>query len=616
MAKEAVSPIERHLEKGVLALAVLLFAGAVVRYLVSSPNTTAVDGRQVGPAEIYQIVADEGRALREHINNYREDVEPVRAADLSSPTYAAAALPRPVSFGPQVPVMQSEDIGNIDLVALPKPTQPKVIIGRSGAVLAPQMSITALPEKVDDYYLGWNTIEGQDEGYIDAVNWVTVATTCDVGAQRQAALKANYAPGRAVPYVVGVDLQRRERRWDGTYPEWGEQSIPTYAPLILKGAHDPSKLPYLKVEEHAGKMRISDEMREEIIRFEKIVENPDYRLELMRPMPPRVAYGDYWLYAGLEEALGVNLRLLDDEVIFGEEEGNCPLWDRYPKPPKGPRVDIEKDLRARERVIDRELDVVQGWIDQGCYEAAVGQLLSFQKSSLHLFTAKQVDRLESMLDDAETQWKRDKDKPKGPRELSPVQVLWTHDALRESVVSGKVYQYRMRVLMYNNYAGAAAELNNPEEAEVVLRESEWSDPSEDVRIPYDTDFYLVGKKERDRTAKIDVFKWHKGTWLKSAFRVGVGELIGGRSIEKIDKERVSIDFSTGATVVDLDFDRPYRARRERRGEISWSDPKPTLAMVYVDSAGKLYERLLDADKRSESYKAMKGKVGTAGATGP
>lgn len=616
MAKEAVSPIERHIEKGVLVLTVLLFVGVVVKYLVSSPNTVMVGADEVGPKQIYDKVADEGRALRERIRRYSIPVEMPAKPKLSGPEIKVAMLPSPVPFGPCVPKLKTEETGNIELVSVLAPSEPKILVGRSGMVLAPSMAVTAMPDDpLEGYYKHWNEIRQQDEPYVIAVNWVTVATTFDVDAQRRRANENGYPPGRAVPYLAGVEIERREKNWDGSYSEW--EKIKPYAPLVLP------EVPQPKIEEIDGKELIPDDERQKIIKFAQTIRNTDYRLELMRPMPPPVAYGDYWLTENLELG-GFDPLKLDDEVWYGEDEGSCPLWDRYPKKPKERKPVKDMTSKEKERFVDGLLDNVEAWIKQGCYETAVDYLDRMKRDTEHL-TDKQKTRRAEMLDrasrllDKKTREKKDREKrgePEPLRELSPIQVLWAHDTLNESVVSGKTYQYRMRALLYNNFAGAAGELNNPRDAEIVLLAGEWSPSSNDVSIPYDTEFFLVGKKERNLSGKADVFKWHEGAWVKSSFHVTVGSPIGGKDFVKIgskapgDSGKVRIDFSTGATVVDLNFNRPFRRRKERHGVVTLDDPKPTLAMVYLDSAGELHERLLDADKRSKAYKEMKDKVET------
>ncbi len=614
MAKEVVSPIERHLEKGVLALTVLLFVGVVVKYLVSSPNMMTVGTRAVGPTEIYQMVADEGTVLRESIRKAEVKVAAVSKPKLDGPELAVAALPSPVPFGPRVPRLQTEETGNIELVTVPPMGTPLVVVGRSGAVLAKPEPVTALPKQLDDYYKNWNKVVPEDQAYTAAVNWATVAATFEVEAQRQRAVENRYPPGRAVPYLIGVELQRRERHWDGTYGEWAP--VKTYAPLVLPD------LPVVELEEINGAMMVSEETLGKIRKFAQVVQHPDFRLELMRPMPPRIAYGEWWKSEAIKFP-GLDLVRLDDEVWWGEELGNCPMINRYPKPRK--EKSKSEETQDFVKIVDAELDELDKWMEQGCAEAVKMRYEALRRDDAQ-FNDKQRARREALGEKAakllakkqkEEEERKKRGEPEPTRAISPIQVLWAHDAWSESVISGKIYQYRMRALLYNNYAGAAAELKNPRDAELVLLPGEWSGPSPDVSIPYDTEFWLAGKRDREQTAKVEVFKWYEGAWVRAVFEVAVGNPIGGKEFVKTsEKEKPRVDFSTGATVVDLDFNYPYRARKEHRGTIGLDDPKPTLAMVYFDSAGELRQRLLDEDKKDEKYKEMKEKVGKTGEPAP
>ncbi len=49
MAKQLVNPIERHVEKGILGLSVLLLIAAVAMFLVTTPNQFELEGTNVTP---------------------------------------------------------------------------------------------------------------------------------------------------------------------------------------------------------------------------------------------------------------------------------------------------------------------------------------------------------------------------------------------------------------------------------------------------------------------------------------------------------------------------------------------------------------------------------------
>ena len=69
MAKQLVSPIERHIEKVVVGIAAILLLGVIAKYLVTSPNQMEVDGVTVWPGTIDQKVTDKGSDVRRRIQN-------------------------------------------------------------------------------------------------------------------------------------------------------------------------------------------------------------------------------------------------------------------------------------------------------------------------------------------------------------------------------------------------------------------------------------------------------------------------------------------------------------------------------------------------------------------
>jgi hypothetical protein len=197
------------------------------------------------------------------------------------------------------------------------------------------------------------------------------------------------------------------------------------------------------------------------------------------------------------------------------------------------------------------------------------------------------------------------------RPISPVQVVWGHDAEVGSVESGATYQYRMRVLLYNRYAAVPELLKDPQQAIQTVIVGPWSDPSDPVETPLDTRFFLTsgGRRERDRV-KVEVFKWFEGFWVRHNFTVSVGERIGGRKRARIENDNPWVDFDTGCIVLDIDFDRPFRERGTTRkdGSFEFEAVGTTVALVYVDADGDLNERLLDIDRDDPAYKELKGQV--------
>ena len=617
MAKQAVSPVERHLEKGVLGVALLLLAGVVVKFLIASPNTVDLGGGPVMPGEVYQSMVRDADELRNRIKSVKVDsVKPEDQLDrlkkLLDPK-PEATLAMMVPWSPTVPnvaTAKHEEV-SVELVKVLEFDKPIVKFGRSGLELLPSEPVTQIPDEPKE--------ETIDPAYVVPVNWVTVSAIFDVDAQRQLAQSKNYLPGQAIPYLAGAELERREKKWDGTYTEW--TPVKAYARYVLP------ELPFVEVVEKDGKSSVPETTIPLVDAFSRVVQEGWYRLQLMRPLPAKWSYGDWWEPPAFE---GLELLRMDDEVMNPPPATPaCPFYDRYPKKPK-PKITKDTTSDERDKQMNAELErrciEIEDWQKQGCYEAAYGSVDDLLKNSFNeikRLAPKRVEWLEKKKDELEAQAAKAKkereDIEKGlitppPRELLPQQVVWVHDAMQESVVSGRTYQYRMRPLLYNNLCGQIKQLKNPKDAEIVLLQGEWSKESDDVSIPSDTEFFLARGKEADKTARIEVFKWHEGEMLRSSFEVGIGGQIGERASAKVGAAGAParIDFSTGSRVVDLRFDHPYRERKEKKGGFELAEAKPTLLMVYVDTFGELHERVLEEDKRDPRLKELKEALGRGG----
>ncbi len=109
---------------------------------------------------------------------------------------------------------------------------------------------------------------------------------------------------------------------------------------------------------------------------------------------------------------------------------------------------------------------------------------------------------------------------------------------------------------------------------------------------------------------VTVFTRSLGQWVSSQFKVGPGDYIGNL-VEKVrvvnpvsgGMTTTKVDFSTGAQVVGLDFEKPYRRRSSRFGT--------TTEMVYLDENNQLQTRDRRSDDQSERLKKLKKEVRSA-----
>ena len=76
MAKQAVGPIVRHVEKAVLGVCAAGFLYVVAMYGVVSPNKVGPEDNKLGPAEVDRRVAAEAEAVCERLRQFNPPAEP------------------------------------------------------------------------------------------------------------------------------------------------------------------------------------------------------------------------------------------------------------------------------------------------------------------------------------------------------------------------------------------------------------------------------------------------------------------------------------------------------------------------------------------------------------
>jgi hypothetical protein len=211
------------------------------------------------------------------------------------------------------------------------------------------------------------------------------------------------------------------------------------------------------------------------------------------------------------------------------------------------------------------------------------------------------------------------------RELLPTQQLWVHDARPASVEGGKTYQYRMRTLIFNRYAGLPKKLENPLDAAEVLIAGEWSEPSDPVHIEPERQFFATNvTSDRDNRVKVEIYQWFEGVTVKTSDYFRVGERLCERARADVPLpddpegyESALVEFEADALVLDIAPNRSYRERREGTGGGGTRfQPSREKTVAFVDSKGRVFERIVTTDQLDPLLKEMKKRVWRRPRMGP
>jgi len=180
-------------------------------------------------------------------------------------------------------------------------------------------------------------------------------------------------------------------------------------------------------------------------------------------------------------------------------------------------------------------------------------------------------------------------------------LIWMHDTSLEST---KVYRYRLRLVLANPLLTYARDVKEGHEADARKPSvtTPWSEWSQQVSVPRATEFFVTGSSSTLRRISVTVFAHSLGQRVKRTFPVSVGQAIGGEVkvgvIDPSTGERLEqdVDFSTGAIVVALDF----KKRITGGGGIA----RQTVELLLLDENGRLKSQTGALDRSSERYKEL------------
>jgi hypothetical protein len=434
MAKQAVGPLVRYLDKGVLALCAGAFLFVVAVYGVVSPNKAGNPGEEVGPGDVGQEIKVAAESLRESVQRAKPkppgsdepplpEVNPDALDDPLALAGVPESLPSPVPPGLPVPQRPGEvQATTYDLVEVLALGKPMLQTGRSGVYLEPPAEFKpGAPPK------------GENAAFLQDANWVTVYAVFDRTAQEKAFRDAGYG-NYAQPVFLGVDIQRRMQR-PGGWTEWSaiepaqRMRTPTAPPIEVRVNPD-------------GVPTVDEGQRADIESFEERITagtNNEAQCDLMRPLFAATDYGDQWRYP----------RLPDADVLVMDAEYQDTAQCRYPEC-AGTGTQIDKDLdlrdllkRAREALDNQDFDTAKDYaqaaFDRAEREDRQGDIRKAQRL---------LDEIEVAVANAKL--------ARNQASKLATQLVWTHDAGADNLLSGRTYQYRMRAKLFNRLAGKPA----------------------------------------------------------------------------------------------------------------------------------------------------------------
>jgi hypothetical protein len=629
MARGSVNLFEQHVEKIALGLGAVFLLLMVYMYLLSSPNRVDYGGRKVTPTGLDDAIQQDSDALKKAL-----DKAPVAETDV--PDYSGQLteqhseglfgdkvdaqplvplqLPLAADFGPPIPNMSEEqEEGQSDIVLVP-PLAPAAPVLRSGRNL-----VFREPGRL----MAATGTQGQTQPASEPVElaWISVAAYFDRAAQQNAMTKAGYATYLSKIYVAGVDVQRQEVLADGRYSGWQDVKRSPAMPQV--------DIPDPEVDAATGAVVNRDAINQAFLvvkgHQQSICQPPFYRIEagVQWRMPPLDGYPD------TDED--------QPKVKKPKQSGEPDTSDRPPVIHTGSTASAEREGRARaDDALKRAEEAYRKSEDDQAQRSARDVIdnefashgtRNKARAILHSIEllrqqaeGKNAPRSAGPAQESNQGKSRD-----GGRESEPNLVcdpndpqklaLWFHD---DSVEAGKTYRYRMRVKLWNRYVTKFAALKDPEQGKQAILLGDWSLPSEPKTVTPAAYFFVTSAFRGRDTVTATVYKWHKGALVHQLFRVGVGDLIG--NVEESDTgildrqtlqpTRETVDYSTGALVLDLRFEKAVVQRTvsdKSTGEFNLRDVESAV-LVYLDPAdGRVKQRVERFDRYDPKLRALRAE---------
>ena len=448
MSRQRANFAERTFEKWLLGFGA---AGALIvggYYLIGTPNQVRYGDGAAGPRDLDVLIFADARALQHRVQSATPAVYLVpdysRQVRLSQESSYSRRLHRSVAFGRTIPrnVDSLEADSAVTLVTPLAPDRPVIRVGAHADVA-----------------------HDAGESPTADVVWATAGAYFDPSRQSEIMAEAGYAPHRRRVFVVAVDLQRQDVSADGKGGDW-------YDVRPDDGLSVKAELPPPVFDDDNGRCLNRAVLAAALTRVKA------FQAEVMQPASlERVVAAGGWRmpaldgYRQLEEAIVERLEadLKEARRLLGRREYNDAerLALRTEEHALATAEIVRKASRLR-KVIKRRRRTVRTERTQGRQGEAP---LSDQGGVRSRIDADSQDPLAQSI-------VRTGAFVRHPDDGRP--AIWLHDT---SAAPGGRYRYRLRVRLWNRYAGLRQPLIDPAGAERLELIGEWSAASEIVELP-------------------------------------------------------------------------------------------------------------------------------------
>lgn len=619
MAKQRVSFVEQHLEKGAVGLAGAALLGVAFLYLLQSPSAIEEDGKKYGPgnydkevllAKVERLKLGLGNeppaqeAIPDYARRFRREHTSKIADDL-----VAGSWPGIQPWRPDVPPAVGTKPKAPDQILLTRVIAPEkpVVYGGLTTFKIQQAQAVDSEDEISD--ADWDDLPEKDR------SWATVAACFDLEEQKEEFRRAEYDLELREIQICRVRVQRQRLLEGGQWNAW--EHVESWSPF------HPVQPPELELSQQGDGFTLAKSQTERLNTYLDLIRL--FQPELKTPYPPSVVAGTVWRLPRLDCVDWCTLDLNPNDTGPMGEEADCnPYYAELP-PPLDAEIANKQDRpltpaqrKSKNRVkAARQLREIEELIDIGTLESLLKAEKIIHEIKSNPDAARRIkDRADKFLarilpdiDELEqNQAEGQQDAPAGQVAVQQQThtAVWAHDL---PVKPGHTYRYRIAVDLYNTYVNRYDKLQDTEAASSAVVRGEWSEPSDPISVAPESAFFVSRVAGSD--VRIEIYKWFRGQVFNQKIEIQPGQRIADRDFVKVTGQsgRFVMDYDTGYTLLSAEDARPVRVRDNIGRTGAFEYRQESAPEIYaVDAEGNIVERnkLRDqADQRTWANLAKK-----------
>ncbi len=554
MSKLSGSFFERHIEKIVFTLALVLCGWIGWTHVFFCPNTITVDNRRFRPGQVDIYISDKARAVQARL-----DADVVAKESYKSKAQDFLALMKS-------PLAQIDaNITLLQPVSVQNSIHPKYRMPQIGEVAGAEAEHIRAAAYIPVRQINLENVDDQAAYAPNDLDLVTVEGEFDISSLCKT-FHENFAgtevpeqwrdPCLAKPVFAAVELQRQGLLDDGGWSEW--EDVPR---MRVDARRD-----MFSIVEQAGELSAGG-VKVKRLKFD----DPVVQSNLLQPAAYQIASsGEEWFPPSIHRKYVANRTQIDlQKKREAREEAVAKKKKEREKARDKARQDRRTTRPAAGTLPGTGLQSEQALMQLLYGGGPMGTSSSRRTrtrttvrkpkpragSEIMADKTRKLQRTTFAVSEFYSQLNNISLTGKNLAKMAEPLVFWAYD---DTVQAGQTCRYRIRLGVFNPVAGtdqfARSDLSYKDK---VILWSDFSDVTGPVSIPAMLYFFPVNIQEASKAVEVQVSKYALGYWYNERFMVKRGETIGTVADTKIEQDSQDltvpekIDYDTGAILVDV-----------------------------------------------------------------